>query len=387
MAGSVALRDVTIREGAQMPGRQYGADDRVIAGRALDRLGPAAVQAGFPVVGEVDREAIRRLAGAGGEEGIDADVVALARAREGDVEAALEAEADVIEVILPTSARQLDHVLGASREAALSMAGEALDRARNGGAAVHLSLVDGFRTDPDHLAGTFAAFPSVPTITVADTVGARTPNGARAVVAGLCDRGVDGDRIGVHFHDDLGVAVANTLAAVDAGATSVDVSVAALGERAGNAALERVIVAEAAGTGDRGADGRVPFGAGDGAGGFDVDRAALVPVCRAVLDALGESVDPRTPVLGADVTTHESGIHTAAMLRDPGVFEPFDPAAFGGERRLVFGEGSGRGSARALLERGGVEPTEERVARLLDLLAERGPLDADAAVTLVERTF
>jgi len=370
------LRDVTIREGAQMPGRRYGVADRVAAARALDRLGLDAIQAGFPVVGGTDREAIRRLAG-----DVDADVVALARATTGDVEAALDAEADVIEVIVPTSDRQLEHVLGESREAAMEMAGEALDRAREGGADVHLTLVDGFRTDPAHLVDVFAAFPSVPTITVADTVGARTPERVRGIVADLVERGVDGDRLGVHFHDDLGVAVANTLAAARAGATTADVSVASLGERAGNAALERVVVSDRVDGADRGSTGG-RTNADDGV--FDVDHTDLVPACEAALDALGESVDPRTPVLGADVTTHESGIHTAAMLRDPGTFEPFDPATFGGERRLVFGEGSGRGSARALLERAGVEPTDDRVAALLDLLAERGPMDAEAAVELVD---
>jgi isopropylmalate/homocitrate/citramalate synthase len=379
MSGPVALRDVTLREGAQMPGRSYGVDDRVAAGRALDRLDLAAVQAGFPVVGEADRAVVRRLAA---DDGVDAAVVALARATAGDVDAALDAGADVVEVIVPTSDRQLDQVLDASREEALSMAGAALDRARDGGAATHLSLVDGFRTDPGDLADAFAAFPSVPTITVADTVGARTPDHVRTVVADLLDRGVDGARLGVHFHDDLGVAVANTLAAVDAGATCADVSVASLGERAGNAALERVVVADAV------REGATRERPSDATGGvFDVDATELVPACRAALDALGESVDPRSPVLGSDVTTHESGIHTAAMLRDPATFEPFDPVDFGGERRLVFGAGSGRGSARALLERAGVEPTDERIARLLDLLAERGPLDADAAGTLVSETF
>lgn len=366
----VSLRDVTIREGAQMPDRDYGVDARVGAARALDRLGLDAIQAGFPVVGETDREAIRRLVGDGD---VEADVVGIARATPGDVEAALDAEADVVEVFVPTSERQLEHVLGTSRAEAMEMAGEALDRAREGGAGVHLTLVDGFRTDPAHLADAFDAFPSVPTITVADTVGARTPDRVRDIVTDLRDRGVDADRLGVHFHDDVGVAVGNTLAAVDAGATTADVSVASLGERAGNAALERVIVAdEVDGTGDCAAA---------------VDPSELVPACEAVLDALGESVDSRTPVLGDDVTTHESGIHTAAMLRDPGTFEPFDPATFGGDRRLVFGAGSGRGSARALLERAGAEPTDDRIERLLDLLAERGPMDADAAAALVGERF
>ncbi|MFC7177688.1 hypothetical protein ACFQL2_14890 [Halosegnis marinus] len=93
-------------------------------------------------------------------------------------------------------------------------------------------------------------------------------------------------------------------------------------------------------------------------------------------------MDPRKPVLGREVTTHESGIHTDAMLSEPSVFEPFDPAAFGGERHLVFGAGTGRGAARKLLERADREPTDERVAALLERLDEAGPVDLDAALSL-----
>jgi isopropylmalate/homocitrate/citramalate synthase len=362
----VRLRDVTLREGAQMPGRTYTPADRVEAGEALDRLGVDAIQAGFPVVGADDAEAVARLAGS-----VRADVVALARAVPGDVDAALDAGADVVEVMVPTSDRQLRHVLDATHAEALSMAGDALDRARAGGAGVHLTLVDGFRTDVDRLVETVRAFPDVPTVTIADTVGARTPESVASTVSALRDRGVDGEGLGVHFHDDLGVATANTLAAARAGAGVADVSVASLGERAGNAALESVVVADAV----------------DGPGAIDIDRERLLPACRAVLDALDETVDSRRPVLGSAVTEHEAGIHTAAMLDDPATFEPFDPAAFGGERSLVFGAGSGRQSAAALLERAGVDPTDERVGHLLDLLAEEGPLDADAATDIAREAF
>ncbi|MFB6108640.1 MAG: LeuA family protein [Haloplanus sp.] len=357
----VDLCDMTLREGDQMPGRSYSVEQKVEAGMALDRLGLTAMQAGFPVTGEKDRETIRRLVGR-----VDADVVALSRAIDGDVDAALDAEADVVEVIIPTSQSHLDHVLGKSRAETIEMARDAVDRVRDGGATAHLALVDGFRTDPADLAATFEAFPDLPMITIADTVGARTPDRVSGMLADLADRGVDHDRLGVHFHDDLGVATANTLAAARAGAAKADVSVASLGERAGNAALEEVVVADAV----------------DGDGAFDVDRAELVPACLDVLETLCESVEPRKPVLGSEVTEHEAGLHTAAMLDDPATFEPFDPADFGGERTLVFGEGSGRGSARKLLEREGVAVTDDTVAALLDLLADRGPMDAEAAVSL-----
>lgn len=357
----VDLYDMTLREGNQMPGRSYSVEQKVEAGRALDRLDLTAIQAGFPITGETDREAIRQLAGE-----VDADIVGLSRAITEDVDAALAAEADVIEIIIPTSKAHLDHVLEKSRETVLEMAHDAVDRAHDGGAEVHLGLVDGSRTAPQHLAATFEAFPNLPVITIDDTVGASTPDRVTDLLADLNERGVDFDRLGVHFHEDLGVATANTLAAARAGVAKADVSVAALGERAGNASLEEVVVADAV------ADNHF----------FDIEKSELVPVCLAVLDALDESVELRKPILGEEVTKHESGLHTAAMLDDPSTFEPFDPAEFGGERTLVFGEGSGRGSARNLLERADIEATDDRISTYLELLSQFGPMDTEEAIKL-----
>lgn len=356
---------MTLREGDQMPGRSYDADRKLAAGRALDDLGVDYVQAGFPVTGETDRTVVRDLAAEA-----DAEVVALARALPGDVEAALAADADVVEVIAGVSDRQLSHVLHASRGEMLDDLREAVESARDGGAGVHVSVVDAFRTDRDHLVTVFESFPDVEVVTLADTVGARTPDEVRAFLAALGEE-VDLARAGVHFHDDLGVATANALAAVDAGVGRVDVSVAALGERAGNPALEEVVAAAARSRDD-------PFG---------VDTADLIPACRRVLDALDEDVDPRKAVLGEEVVTHESGLHTAAMLEEPSTFEPFDPARFGGRRRLRFGEDTGRRAAAKVLERAGVEATDERVAALLETFAERGPFSLAEAVEVAEQEF
>ncbi|PSQ05892.1 citramalate synthase [Halobacteriales archaeon QS_6_71_20] len=358
------LCDVTLREGDQMPGRSYGIEQRVAAGRALDDLGVELIQAGFPVTGESDRETVRRLAC---DADVKARIVALARAVAGDVDAALTAEADVIEVMVPVSDLQLGHVLDESRETAFEMLVAAVERVRDGGATPHVTLVDAFRTEPSALIEAFERVPDVPTVSLADTVGARTPHTVHELLSAL-GASVDLSRAGVHFHDDLGVATANALAACDHGVGRIDVSVASLGERAGNAALEEVVVA---GTTDLGVE-------------FGVDTERVIPACTAVLDELDESVEPRKAVLGREVTEHESGIHTAAMVREPATFEPFAPADFGGGRRLLFGEGTGRGGARALLERAGVEPTDERVSGLLDALAERGPVDAEAAIDLAE---
>lgn len=357
------LTDVTIREGGQMPGRVYDVERRVEAGLALDRLGVAYVQPGFAVAGEHDARAIAELATR-----CEADVVSIARALDGDVEAALAADADVVEVFGPLSSRQLEHTVGQRREEMLSNMRAAVDLAREGGAAVHLTLVDAFRTDREHVVDAFERFEDVEYVGLADTVGARTPLSVRSFLEDIEDDGVDLERAGVHFHDDLGVATANALAAADVGVGKADVSVASLGERAGNAALEEVVVA-----------GALEF---DDA--FGVAPRELVPACRDVLGALGEEVSPRKAVLGTEVTTHESAIHVAAMLSDPGVMEPFDPARFGGSRTLLFGEATGRTGARRLLERVGRDPTDELVEALIRGLADRGPLEESGALELAE---
>lgn len=361
------LCDVTLREGDQLPGRSYSVDQKLEAAGILDDLGLPYVQAGFPATGEKDREVTRTLAGS-----LEASVVAIARAVPSDVEAALEAEADVIEVFAPLSDLQLEHVLDTSREEVLDVIQAAVDSASDGGATVHLCIVDAFRTEQRHLVTAIEQFDPVEVVNLADTVGIRTPASVRSFLEGLCDRSaVTPSELAVHFHDDLGVGTANVLTAYELGVGKADVSVASYGERAGNASLEEVIAIADLEYGDS----------------MGIDPSRLIPSCHAVLETLDEAVDPRKALLGELVTQHESGLHTAAMLDEPSVFEPFDPARFGGERRLVFGEGTGRGACTKLLERAGIEADEETVNTLLALLAEQGPMDTDEAVALAQREF
>jgi isopropylmalate/homocitrate/citramalate synthase len=354
----VKLCDVTLREAPQMPGRAYDASSLVEAGEALDRLGVPRIQAGFPAIGRLDETVVRRCAAS-----LDATVAALARARVDDVDAALDADAEAVDVFVPISDRHLEHVLGRSRQEAFDLAEGAVARAREGDAEVALTLMDAFRAEAGDVAAAFARFDCQ--VVLADTVGARTPAYVAGFLATLTESGVDLSRAGVHFHDDLGVATANALAAARLGVDRVDVSVASLGERAGNTALEELVVASAGLGGETG-----------------LDESRLVPACREVLDALGEEVSPRKAVLGGEPTTHESGLHTAAMLADPRVFEPFDPTTFGGRRRLVFGANTGREAAERLLERANREATEELVARLLERLDSDGPVDLEMALDI-----
>ena len=354
------LSDVTLREGDQMPGRSYTAEEKIACAQHLDDLGLPFIQPGFPATGERDCRVVHELSDA-----LDADVIALARALDRDIDAAVDAGADVVETVVPASDRHLEHLLGASREEMLSMLGDAVDRVRDQGVTPHVILADAFRTDLDDLRQIFETVPDVPFVTLADSVGARTPATVTDHLKSLADA-VALQRVGVHFRDDMGCATANALAAYHTGVGKADVSVAGLGERAGNSALEEVVVACAV----------------DYDNDLGLDAARLVPACQEVLDTLEESYEDRKAVVGDRVTEQESGIHTAAMLSDPATLEPFDPSRFGGERRLVFGEATGTASAHGLLDRAGVDADNRTIEAFLDALAAEGPLELAEALDL-----
>lgn len=338
------LLDLTLREGEQRPGVQYTVDQKAAAAREIDSLGVDFIQVGFPVADERTAAVCERCS-------LDARTTGIARAIPGDVEAAIDAGVDVVDLFAPTSDRQLDHVLGKDRDALLEAAAEAAELAHDYGVDVHFSAMDGFRTDPSFLDELFATVDAT-VYTIADTVGSRTPAGVTSYLNAL---ETDLSQIGVHFHDDLGVATANALASARLGVGKVDVSTAGLGERAGNAVLEEFVAAAVV---------------GEESIALPVAEERLLPVTEAVIDILDEDVEPDKSLLGADVFVHESGLHTAAMLDDPSTFEPFDPARFGGQRQLLFGSATGRGAARRLLERVGRDATEKRTERLLERLNE-----------------
>lgn len=347
------LLDATLREGEQRVEHTYTVEQKIEAARKLDELGVDFVQVGFPVADDRTQRVCETL-------DIDAKTTGIARAIESDIDAASSAGVDVIDLFAPTSDRQREQLLGTSRDDLRTKIQDTLHRARQTGCEVHFTAMDGFRTDTEFLRELLDSI-DAEYVTIADTVGSQIPEGVRTTLDAL-----DGDlsTVGVHFHNDLGVATANALAAVNQGVGKVDVTVAGLGERAGNTPLEEFVVA-----GEVGSE-QVET---------NVNQADLIRAVESILDTLGEEVAPQKPLVGRTVFEHESGLHTAAMLDDPATFEPFDPATFGGERRLLFGAASGRGAARRLLERARVDPSDSNVTALLQALD-----DANRDLTLSE---
>lgn len=356
------LLDATLREGEQRSGRSFSVDQKVDCARMLDDLGIDYIQVGFPIAQDGTAEVCDRA-------DVSAQLVGIARAIERDIDAAHEAGVDVVEFGIPVSDIQREHVLGASRSEVVEKAVAIEAYAREQGLEVNVSAQDAFRADLD-LLNEIAAAVEPATFTLLDTVGAATP---ATVERYLADIEAEPDRLGVHFHNDLGVGTANVLQAAEHGVQKADVTVGGIGERVGNAPLEEVVTAGTTGPTE------IDFG---------VDTEQLIPTCRNVLERLEEPIPPHKPVLGETAFAHESGMHTATMLDEPSVYEAYDPSRFGGERRLLFGPSSGGGAARRLLDRAGAsDPSEDLVEQFLDelrSLEEHVPYDA--AVELARET-
>ena len=358
-----AFKDLTLREGQQVPGLEITEEGGKAVLDALADLEVGCVEVAFPRARE--RESWFRHA-----DELGLRTAALARAVPADVDAALAVDPDEVEVIVTASDIHLEHALGKSREEALDLLRDNLGRALDG-ADAGATLMDAIRADNDFLQRGARLIEEVggKHVTLADTTGSGTPEDVRETVAAVREA-IDID-IAVHTHDDLGVAAANSIAGVDGGADSVDATIGGVGERVGNAPLEEVAVLLRQ-------RGDTP----------ELATGELVPACYRVYDALDVPVPEEKPVLGSLAYRHESGMHTAAMLKDPATYEPFDPADYGGKRQLLFGAGTGRGAARELLREAGREVTDEAVAAALDAIADRAeskgePLTRDEAVNVV----
>src|SRR6202049_1446574 len=338
---TVRIFDTTLRDGEQSPGFSMNTGEKLRLARQLENLGVDVIEAGFPIASKGDFEAVRAVAG----EVRNSTVAGLARARRPDIEAALGAlEAAVrprVHVFLATSDLPLQHKLRISREEALEAIGTMVEFARSRCPEVEFSAEDASRSDPAFLAQAFstAADAGATILNAPDTVGYTTPEEYGDLFRGL--RARLGDRPGLvwsaHCHNDLGLAVANSLAAVAAGARQVECTINGIGERAGNAALEEIAVALAVRPDRYAATTRLRLN-------------ELYAVSRLLSEITRVPVPPNKAVVGANAFAHEAGIHQDGILKNPLTYQVISPEAVGvSAHRLVLGKHSGRNAIRARL--------------------------------------
>lgn len=356
MEDYVRIFDTTLRDGEQSPGATMNVEEKIQIALQLERLGVDAIEAGFPIASDGDFEAVRRIA----ERIKDTKVVALARCERADIERAWEAvkvaRRPGLHVFLSTSDIHLRYQLRKDRQEVLQWAAEMVRLAKELCQDVEFSPMDASRTEPAFLFQVLEAAieAGATTINIPDTVGYATPEEFGALIRQIKSRvkGIDGVILSVHCHNDLGLAVANSLAAVQAGARQVECTINGIGERAGNAALEEVVMALRTRFDHFGVQSRVR-------------TELLYPTSRMVSRITGIPVQPNKAIVGANAFSHESGIHQDGILKDKRTYEIMTPESVGwGQTSLVLGKHSGRHALKDRLEKLGYHLTQEELDRV-----------------------
>jgi len=354
--GYVRVFDTSLRDGEQAPGFSMNRSQKLRLAQALEELGVDIIEAGFPQASPDDFAAVAEIA----RQLRRTTVCGLSRCLPGDIETtarALEkAPSGRIHLFLSTSPLHREHKLGMSKQQVIDATGEAVRRARALCGDVEFSAEDALRTERDFLGEVFsvAAQAGAATLNAPDTVGYVTP----AEIADLFTwlranvRGAEGVVFSTHCHDDLGMAVANSLAAIGAGARQVECTVNGIGERAGNAALEEIVMALRVRAPLYGVDTRI-------------DSRRLHPVSRLLSQLTGQMLPRNKAVVGENAFAHESGIHQHGMLKHRGTYEIMRPEDVGFPKtRLVLGKHSGRHALRQRLEELGHTLEEAELGRV-----------------------
>jgi 2-isopropylmalate synthase len=347
----VYIFDTTLRDGEQAPGCSMTVTEKVRMAHRLADLGVDILEAGFPIASEGDFEAVRAV----GRE-VDVKVAALARCTTLDVERAAKALEGArgpsrIHVFIATSEIHLKYKLKKNQDQVLAEAVAAVELARKHVDDVEFSAEDGARTEPGYLEKVSRAVvdAGASTVNIPDTVGYSIPEEYGALIGRIArvlgDRGV----VSVHCHDDLGLAVANSLAAVQNGARQVECTINGIGERAGNCSLEEIVMAI------KTRRDRLPYEVG-------IKTEQLYPCSQLLTSIIGVGVQPNKAIVGRNAFAHEAGIHQDGFLKERTTYEIIDPKSVGvPESRLVLGKHSGRHALKARCEELGLSLDREEL--------------------------
>lgn len=342
---SLVLNDTTLRDGEQAPGVSFTVAEKVAIARVLALAGVPEIEAGTPAMGGEEVAAINAIV----RDGLPLKAIAWCRMVRSDVDAAVASGVTMVNVSVPVSDIQLDAKFGMGRAHAIGLIETIVPYARDRGLEVAVGCEDASRADIDFLLEAAAAADraGATRLRFADTLGVLDPFTTFAMIDRL-RRGCDLE-IEIHAHDDLGLATANTLAAIRAGARHASVTVVGLGERAGNAPLEEVAVAVEA--------------LYNCASGIDLRR--LTEVAQIVARAAGRAIPEAKAIVGDAVFTHESGIHVDGLLKNRHCYQALDPAVLGRSHRMVLGKHSGLGAVVNALNELGCEVSAEHAKIIL----------------------
>jgi 2-isopropylmalate synthase len=349
----IKIFDTTLRDGEQSPGCSMNLSEKIEMARQLDALGVDVIEAGFAIASPMDLKSVQAIAAAVN----DCTVASLARCTKGDIDAAWEAVQNAkhprIHVFLATSDIHMEYKLRMTREQVLDRISKMVAYAKAKCPDIEFSAEDASRSDRAFLAQCYtnAVAAGATTLNVPDTVGYSTPQEMRDLIAYLRAHvaGIDQVDISVHCHDDLGMAVANSLACVEAGAAQVECTVNGIGERAGNASLEEIVMAIRT---------RADFYDAE----TGINTRQIYKSSKLLSNITGVPIPPSKAIVGANAFAHESGIHQHGVIANAQTYEIMNSADVGVPKHtMVLGKHSGKHALREKLESMGYELTEEEL--------------------------
>jgi 2-isopropylmalate synthase len=348
----IKIFDTTLRDGEQTPGVSLTPNEKLEIAKQLDKLGVDVIEAGFPIVSKGEQEAIKLIV----NEKLNSEICGLSRVEKHDIDAAIDCGLSYIHLFIATSDIHLKYKLKLTREEALQKALEAIDYAKAHGLKIEFSAEDATRSDLNFLKDFLKniANAGVYMIDIPDTVGIMTPKRMYCLIKEL--KTTIDKPLSVHCHDDFGMAVANSLSAIEAGAIQAHVTINGLGERAGNAALEEFVSA-------------LHFLYGKKT---RIKLQYIYETSKLVSRLTGVIVQPNKAIVGDNAFSHESGIHTHGVISMPFTYEPIEPELVGRKRYFQPGKHSGTHGILKELEEVGIHPTKEQLNEIVLRVKELG---------------
>ncbi|RAP50916.1 MAG: 2-isopropylmalate synthase [Methanosphaera sp. SHI613] len=358
----VMIYDTTLRDGEQTPGVTITTDEKIIVAEKLDKLGVDVIELGFPAASPGEQKTFKEVA----KLGLDAQISGLARSLTKDIDKAIDSDANYIHTFIGTSPLHRDYKLKMSKEEILDKAVSSVEYIKDHGITAEFSCEDATRTELDYLKEVFVAVQDakVDKINVPDTVGVTIPIKMNELIANLKE--VIHVPISVHCHNDFGLAVANTLAGIEAGAQQAQCTINGLGERAGNASLEEIVMAL-----------NKAYNINT-----NINTKLLYNTSETVSRISGVKMPPNKAIIGENAFAHEAGIHVQGVLENSETYEAFKPEEVGHTRRIVLGKLTGANAIKSKLEEYDIHLEDEQFDQLFKKVKALG--DSGKTITDVD---
>lgn len=358
----VIIYDTTLRDGEQTPGVTITTDEKITIAEKLDKLGVDVIELGFPAASPGEQETFKEVA----QLGFTSQISGLARALKPDIDKAIDADADYIHTFIGTSPLHRDFKLKKSKEEIMDLAVNAVEYIKDHGITAEFSCEDATRTELDYLLDMYKAVEDagVDKINVPDTVGVTIPIRMNELIGKIYEN--VGVPISVHCHNDFGLAVANTLAAIEAGAKQAQCTINGLGERAGNASLEEIVMALNKSYNIH----------------TNINHKLLVNTSETVSRITGVKMPPNKAIVGENAFAHEAGIHVQGILENSETYEALQPEEVGHKRRIVLGKLTGANAVHAKLDEYNINLSDEQFDQLLAKIKSLG--DAGKVITDID---